>query len=126
MDVRELIERWAARRKEILNTLPPKLLAEYRKLGALIRATGSEVLRSTMTPRPAPPGSGRFFDFPRIPLSHHKAKLVEFLKGKESATRGEIGAATGIPPGSLSKLLNKGKEFEQVKRGFWALKKGGK
>lgn len=57
----------------------------------------------------------------RHSLSKHKGNLIAFLATVESATRGEITAATGIPEGSLSELL-RGDEFQRIERGQWKLK----
>jgi hypothetical protein len=120
MDSAELVRRWRKRQWEILKKrLFPEDLAEYRKLARLIKEVRSEQVEKRQEPK-----IERLFPEPkRIPLSQHREKLIAFLKEKGPATRIQIAYATGIPEGSLSSLL-KGREFEQVKRGFWGLKRG--
>jgi hypothetical protein len=119
METADLIRRWRKERLEILKKrLFPEELAKWRRLGRLIQA----VLKEQAEKKAEPKEELLFPEPQRIPLSVQREKLVEFLKTNGKATRTQITYGTGIPPGSLSSLL-KGKEFEQVKRGFWALKK---
>lgn len=122
MPSQELVHRWKKRRREILNTLPPELLAEYQQLGKAIKRVWAEEMRNlsevsqTLHSSTTPATANRV----RIPLSFHRKKLIEFLDEHGPSLRAEIVAKTGIPEGSLSKLL-RGKEFEHLERGFWAL-----
>jgi hypothetical protein len=134
----QLVVGWRKRRLEILKSLPAKLLAEYRELGRLIRGVQAAELENARRRNEAQVGIdtsmplialdpkakatiGFFPPSPRVPLSVHKKKLIDFLTAHGPSMRGEIAAKTGIPPGSLSELLG-GNEFEQPRRGFWALK----
>jgi hypothetical protein len=65
--------------------------------------------------------SSRVGPAPRTPLSEQKKKLIAFLKKHGRCVRGCIARGTGIPPGSLSALLQD-EEFEQVQRGVWRLR----
>jgi hypothetical protein len=100
-----LIRRWRERRREILKTLAPNLLAEYRKLGLLIKGVKAEE---------------SLYARVRSSMSVHKQKLIAFLREQGPTARAEIVAKTGIPSGSLSELL-RDKEFKTSERGVWAL-----
>ncbi len=123
----DLVLRWRKRRQEILNKLPPELRAEYRRLGAAIRAVEDEerehVIRTvagvadnvqaTAVPIIAPT---------RLPLARHKATLIDFLRQRGApVARAEITSSTTIPEGSLSQLLSD-REFVQAGRGMWTLR----
>jgi hypothetical protein len=108
-----VIRLWKERRGEILKELAqtsPELVAEYQKLGRYIRATRAAENNLLAIRRSLP---------------EHRQKLVEFLKEHGPATRAEITAKVGIPPGSLSTVLLQ-PDFQQHGRGFWALKEQGK
>jgi hypothetical protein len=152
VDANELIRRWRDRRREILETLPPQLLAEYRQLGLLIRGVLTEQRaaalkeRTQETERMIAEEEARLAkameelaaaqeemrrlsaeaerEEARVPLDRHRETLIAFLAKKGPSTRREITAATPIPAGSLSLLL-RDQRFEQVQHGLWRLRKGG-
>ncbi len=55
---------------------------------------------------------------------HSRSRLVEFLMRTGQATRQDILAQTGIPPGTLSALLGED-QFESREHGVWRLKQKG-
>jgi hypothetical protein len=121
LDTTELLRRRRERQEEILKTLKPELYAEYKRfeieIATLQRMLAEEIREPLEAPSPQ-----SFINLPRVPLMSHKIRLTTFLLGqKEPVSRKAILEATGIPPGSLSSLLQ-AKEFEQVVRGFWKLK----
>jgi hypothetical protein len=101
----DLIRRWREQRREILKTLAPEMLKEYRRLSGLIRAVLAEEAQFAR----------------RASLADHKKKLIAFFTEHGPAHRGEIVNKTGIPLGSLGALLRES-EFESHERGLWALK----
>ena len=130
----ELIRQWQEQQQQILEVLSPearKAFTKYRKLDKLIRAVRAVEARreqeykagqtGSAEPPQASEGTGLAPPTSRVPLSIHKRKLIEFLRSHGPTTRGALSTETGIPAGSLSELLS-GDEFEQVQRGFWALK----
>jgi hypothetical protein len=129
MSTTQLLNRWRDRQKEILETLSPDLLAEYRKLGELIETVEDEEDKNAREIKTSGQKTNKehivpanfFPPIPRVPLSVHKKKLIDYLKKHGPSTRGEISAGAAIPPGSLSELLSE-KEFEQHERGFWGLR----
>jgi hypothetical protein len=130
VDAEELIRLWSDRRREILKTLPPDLLVEYRRLGVLIRgmraqqyADARKSLQSNAQEeqeayRLTRQDSMRL----RISLDDHREALIAFLAVHGPSARGEIVRRTKIPSGSLSILLQD-QRFEQVKHGLWRLRK---
>jgi hypothetical protein len=56
----------------------------------------------------------------RTPFAEHRQRLIQFLANNGPATRNEITAITGIPPGSLSALLTNA-DFESAGKGYWRL-----
>jgi hypothetical protein len=144
MNIEELFHRWRKRRREILESLPPDLLAEYRRLGRLIQGMLNEQLAeirrelkrskesSEITEqevrdfrRRAHESIDRAHEMSekdrRTSLAFRRAELKTFFESHGPATRRQILEATSIPAGSLSELL-KGEEFEQVHRGLWRLR----
>jgi hypothetical protein len=119
MTVNDVLQRNRERRREILKTLKPELLAEYLRLGKFNQWLKAE--QSDGSPVGVIPAKG-FLDTPRIPLLEHKRKLMNFLQIRGPARRREILKTTGIPPGSLGSLL-KGQEFVSIQHGFWELRK---
>jgi len=142
MDSEELVRRWRDRRREILKTLPPELLAEYRRLGVLIqnvlveqRAISkckklsdqerAELMEGTvrvpdLINRKVKQALEEVREESRIPLHRHRETLIAFLAEFGPSTRREIAAGTSIPAGSLSRLL-RGPQFEQAAHGLWRL-----
>jgi hypothetical protein len=119
MDCIMLIKKWRKRRQEILDTLPPALLKEYRQLSKKIKMLMDEEMSGANDPGP--------FSTPqRTPLWQHKKTLIEYLKKMSpvitEVSRQRIHMETEIPMGTLSLLLRE-KEFEQVRHGFWGLRK---
>jgi hypothetical protein len=136
----ELVRRWRTRRLQILKTLPPELLAEYVKLGKLIKGVRLEqiqiekeanggVIDLSLATFSLPEGVTGTLTDPdtgasvRIPLALRRKQLAEFLKKNGPSTRNEISKGIAIPEGSLSILLSQS-EFEQKSRGVWGLKGG--
>jgi hypothetical protein len=129
----ELIHMLLDRRREILLTLEPHLLAEYRDLGKSIRTIEAQLARlasqqgqegTEEQPDTLQSRARRFVlaPAPRIRMAIHKKKLIDFLRANGCpASRTEILTGTKIPSGSLSSLLSS-EEFEQVERGLWRLK----
>jgi hypothetical protein len=118
----QLIRRCRTKRAEILKTLAPELLAEYRRLGRVIRDLEAEEEDSSPV---NPPAKDALFNLPRIPLAVHTEKVAAFLATRTAASRSEIAANAHVPIGSLSSVL-KAERFEQIRRGYWALKKSKK
>ena len=143
MNATDIIQRWRERQAEILASLPPALLLEYRDLEVAIRvaegtlgqidppaptAAPSAVPVSALEPPLAEPRgpaeagadgtAGRPPRRRRTPLARRKRDLAAFLAARGGATRTDILAGTDIPPGSLSTLLQDG-DFVHGDDGLW-------
>lgn len=133
MDAFEMVRQLRARRNAIINHLPAPLQKELEEIDATIREI-DDVLRrrghqidvsvpdpvahlvdtTVVPPRPS-----------RRPLAHRREALREYLAAKGLATRAQITADTGIPPGTLSALLTE-PEFETVGSGLWRIQSAAK
>jgi hypothetical protein len=144
VDVEELLRGWYERRREILKTLPPDLLAEYRQIGRLIKGVLKEqvnqigpeggLLLGKLEPKTICKEchaelkeDGIMEQLQhikpfRVSLVRRKETLLKFLAERGPSTRGEILRETDIPPGSLSMLLQH-PEFENAGHGLWRLGK---
>jgi hypothetical protein len=128
MDAETLIRLWRQRQEEILSELPQPLRQEYRELAAAVRraeetiAHHSDRQQEMFEDEPAPEGEE---PSQRIPLTRRERTLRRYLATHGPATRVEILSRTGIPPGSLTVLLTKGKDdgwLEHTEDGKWSLK----
>jgi hypothetical protein len=119
-DAWELIRHWKRRRRKILESLSPELRKEYLELGISLKraylgisgASGDKAMaiaKAILDPAP------------KVSLDDRKKQLLDYLRQKGPAHRGEIISDTGIPPGTLANLLQQS-EFENVSRGVWKAK----
>ncbi len=118
MDTREIIRQLRSEQEEILKSLKPELLAEFKRLEKQIRMVKKLVMNACRLDD---------FDLPnenfaeRLPLLKHKQRIIAYMRGKrQPVTRKEIISETLVPAGSLSSIL-KAREFEQIGHGLWQL-----
>jgi hypothetical protein len=122
-DALELIQYWKKRRREILESLPPEQLREYRQLGVSIKLAYKGIAGAVQEKMNNLHTKDRAVEAPsgRVPFHDRKKQIVDYLRDKGPSHRGEIIAETGIPAGSLSVVLQDA-DFENVGRGLWKAK----
>jgi hypothetical protein len=139
VSVRKVLSRLRARQREILAALAAPLRAEFQRLAVAIaelereastlsrrakRPGGGEStpcalfdepgeggrVATTLDAEAAPAASGQATVLPMgTPLAERRTALVTYLRAKGGAGRQTILVDTGIPPGSLSALLARGR-----------------
>jgi len=142
-----LVQLVKKRRRDILKELPPDSLAEYRRLGRLVKQMYAEAIRLGMAhmrersaelhlpnEKPATPAvkpgdkskrqglnlEGQLAN-KRTPLYKHKRMLMTWLRQHGPQTRAELIRHTRIPEGSISRILQDN-EFVQLAHGLWGLR----
>ena len=129
MDAFKMVRLLRARQNEILEAMPPAQLAEYRELDAMVRAIDRLILEAgagaqvEMTPRLEKMLTAKDVEAAkpsRVPLTVRREQLWQYLREKGPSSRAQLLLHTGIPPGTLSTLLNE--DATENKDGLWRLK----